>query len=373
MIWLVLSLILLVAAAEYWSLTKLPRYIDTESSLRQRTAEPGTPFTLRTVFRNHSRLPVTMLSVTESIPPAAQPEIPESGNTGARLEKDVTGGRLSYKTWLLPRQQLVKDIRFSIPKRGCYIFRGSSVFVGDFTGLKGTVRIFERHEEIVIYPEALEETELSGILGGYLGEIPVRRFILEDPVLTAGLMEYTGREPMRAINWKQSARSLKTMVNQYDHTTDFSAAVVLNLSYAARYQTDRALLERTLSLARSVIEALEQRRIRYSFFSNMLTAGSIGGWLYVPEGLGTAHKNGILEGLGRSTLDVAETPQRLFERVIRMGDRDSCCILITPDPADSANNGYMEEIRQMTGRIRDRYGYPVLVLFTGEKGVRRWS
>ncbi|MBR2531825.1 MAG: DUF58 domain-containing protein [Lachnospiraceae bacterium] len=380
MIWLVIGLAVLVGAAEYYSLTKLPGFLSAESRLLSRTAEPGTPFVLQTTLRNLSRVPASMIAVTERIPPQAIPQDPGP-------EQEAGGTRLSWRTWLMPRQKLVKEIPFVIDSRGCYVFRGNSLFVGDFMGLRGSVRLFDRHEEMVIFPSLQEIPGLEDTLGGYLGEISVRRFILEDPILTAGLGEYTGREPMRAINWKQTARSRQTMVNQYDHTSDPSAVVILNLAYTVRYAVDRDLLERTLSCARGVIEALEQRRIRYSLCTNMLTAGSIGEWLYVPEGLGAAHKSAILEGLGRSTLDTAESLTDLLDRVLRHMDKNSCCILITPDAAQedipiagrmaggsiSPAGGSKEDILSLTKRLEDRSGCPVLVLGVQKGGVSGWS
>ena len=46
----------------------------------------------------------------------------------------------------------------------------------------------------------------ADVLSGFLGDVSVRRFIYEDPVLTTGFREYTGREPMKHISWTQSAR-----------------------------------------------------------------------------------------------------------------------------------------------------------------------
>ena len=71
MVWLVIGLIGLIAAAEYYSLTGLPRYISAKSRPSNRTSEPGVPFLLRTTLQNVSRLPATLLTVTERIPPAA--------------------------------------------------------------------------------------------------------------------------------------------------------------------------------------------------------------------------------------------------------------------------------------------------------------
>ena len=171
MIWLVLSLIVLIGGAEYYSLNKIPGFLSVESRLLTKTTEPGALFILRTTVRNSSCFPLTLLRVTERIPPAATPEDPE-------LTTEAGGARLSWQTWLMPHQQLVKEISFTIQARGCYVFRGSSLFAGDFAGIKGTVRLFERHEEIVVYPPLQDSTEFADTLGGYLGEISVRRFIL---------------------------------------------------------------------------------------------------------------------------------------------------------------------------------------------------
>ncbi len=128
MIWLVIGLILLIGGAEYFSLTRLPRFVDAECRLLTRTAEPGKPFKLQTVFRNHSWILVTMLGVTERIPPAAvlirageaSSDGTEDGKergTENSTELDATGARLSYKTWLMPRQQLTKELPFTISRR----------------------------------------------------------------------------------------------------------------------------------------------------------------------------------------------------------------------------------------------------------------
>ncbi len=67
------------------------------------------------------------------------------------------------------------------------------------------------------------------MLGGVIGDISVNRFIFEDPMLTVGFSEYTGREPMRDISWTQSARLGRMMVKNYDHTVDLSVTILLNV------------------------------------------------------------------------------------------------------------------------------------------------
>ena len=48
------------------------------------------------------------------------------------------------------------------------------------------------------------------MLGGFLGELSVNRYLYEDPILTAGYRPYTSGDPMRSIAWKQSVRGTGT-------------------------------------------------------------------------------------------------------------------------------------------------------------------
>ena len=60
---------------------------------------------------------------------------------------------------------------------------------------------------VLILPELEEaQRELEEMLGGFLGELSVNRYLYEDPILTAGYRPYTSGDPMRSIAWKQSVR-----------------------------------------------------------------------------------------------------------------------------------------------------------------------
>ena len=68
-------------------------------------------------------------------------------------------------------------------------------------------------------------------------------------------------------------------------------------------------------------------------------------------------------------------------------DKNSCCILITPDAAQediaiagrteggsiSVAGGTKEDILSLTKRLEDRSGCPVLVLGVQKGGIARWS
>ena len=108
---------------------------------------------------------------------------------------------------------------------------------GSFRFENGTVMTYQTGEVVVIPPRC-ENSNVLRTLGGFLGDISVRRFILEDPLLTVGFREYTGREPMKSISWTQSARVGRPLVKQYDHTVDATVTVLRCASSRPYFSSD---------------------------------------------------------------------------------------------------------------------------------------
>ena len=300
------------------------------------SVDPGEGFEVVSVIENPRRLPMSYLELHEALPQ----------EMALALEGDdvqlVSGGRsyaahkeLVSRLFLPPRRRVERRVKASLPRRGRYLLCGATVICGDFLGLKTEEKRFNRYAEIVVVPTSAQNAPELRTLGGFLGDVSVRRFTMEDPVLTLGFREYTGREPMRAISWVQTARAGKLMVKLYDHTLEPMITVLLSVDCGP----DRAIpqrVERCFSLARSVCEALERQKIPYAFMTNAAAMYAMGFWSAVPEGLGPDHLRGILEGLGRATLSCRKPLSTLLEQAERAAERGRSHILITPIPADDA-------------------------------------
>ncbi len=61
------------------------------------------------------------------------------------------------------------------------------------------------------------------------GELAIHRRYIPDPFMPAGVLPYTGYEPLRDIHWYASARQQELMVRDYQDSTSQSVAVILNL------------------------------------------------------------------------------------------------------------------------------------------------
>lgn len=337
--------------AETWSLEHGFDKVTLETSTDQVLVEPGGEFLWIMTVRNGKRMMAPYLKLKESVPQGLI-----YAEDGEPVEKKGTTG-LYTSLYLAGRQKVELKRKVCLSSRGRFFFRGASAEAGDFLGLKTTTETYTELKEVVVKPRASESVTLTELLGGFLGEHSVRESLMEDPVITIGFREYTGREPFRSISWTQSAKNNRLLVKQYDCTTDFSCTILLNTDCAAG--EDRAeKLETCFSMVRTVCEKLEQKKIAYDFLTNGIIAGAMGSWVKVGEGLGAGHLETVLEGLGRMTYDHRESAVEFLDKTIEGVRSGRTFILVTP--------GTGEELLAEARRLETVSGRKVLILCAEE-------
>ena len=304
-------------------------------------------------LKNTGRGLVPFVRISESIPHDIK-LLMEGGNVIA----DARGGKLvTFSTWLRPRQEVRKYLPVMALKRGRYFLKEMLVSGGDFLGLNERDRSYSAFREVVAVPRPAPSQTVGEVLGGFMGDVSVRRFIMEDPVLTLGYREYTGREPMKMISWSQSARGMGLMVKKYDYTLEPAVSVLMNIHSDAENCDD--VLERCFSITRTVCETLEERGIQYDFATNAVIAGAMSDLSSMSEGLGQRHLEGVLEALGRATYTVSGSADKLLSgsATASYGSARGR-ILITPDRTMLQP--------QLLNRLREVSGGNLLVIDASE-------
>lgn len=354
-------LLITVLVIERISLKNPLKHIEYSIYPSKKIVEPGEEFNVISQMDNPLRRPILFIEVQEKFP--NEIEIVKEPHKTRKLKpfidnKEMAMLTMTRTTYLMPHQSLNRRVLVTMPKRGRYSLWGASMWSGDFFGLREAHRQFDCQPEIVVVPKPADVTPELSALGGFLGSVSVRRFIMEDPVLTMGFREYTGQEPQKAIAWKQSARLQRLMVKTYDHTLEPSITVVLNVDCFDRPK-EKQRLERCFSLVRSICEKLEELRIQYSFITNAKTQGAINGWKFISEGLGSNHLMTILEGLGRATYDLVEYFDRTADRAVRMAEAGRSHIIITPYETPA--------LKSSADRIRSIVGGDTLIIASGNQ------
>ena len=299
---------------------RIPGHLRYRGGYDAELAEPGEKITYTGGIVNTWFLPAVYVSAAVLLP------------EGAAIEgKD--GNHESWRLSLMPHHSSRHTLFFTLPRRGVYL--GGRLFLetGDFLGFRSRILSHQIGGSITVMPRKCREEKVLRTLGGYIGDISVRRFILEDPVLTVGLRDYTGREPMKKISWPHSARAGRLMVKDSDYTVDTDVAVVLNMASG----TD-AEKEKSLEIVRTVCEQLEEQRIPYRFLSN----GDIGSRR---AGFGRTHMRALMTDLGRSELVSYTSFDALIDRCIRERKNNSSYILISP-PLSAKNRASLGRLLQ---------------------------
>lgn len=343
MIAFLLMLAAVIAGAELFSLRRGLDGVEYDASPSKALAEPDEALELVTVVTNHRRRFLPFIRLNEDVPDALVVD-------GELCALDVKGRRAALRStiYMMPRQRLTRRTPFSIRERGRYLFLGATLEGGDFMGLSTASRRTELCRELVILPRPADAGALREVLGGWMGERSVNRFIMEDPVLTLGYRDYTGREPMKQIAWSQTARLGQLTVRCQDHTVERTVTVMLNAHTYAFGSYGKRMLERALSLCRDVCQQLEERRIPYAFISNLRAVGAADGFGEVGDGLGQAHLTTVLEGLGRADDASRDTLEALFDRALSRADLGRGHIYITPVKRD-IQAPLIERLRAATG------------------------
>ena len=355
MIALIIILIAVVIFVQIRSMENPLKGIEFDYRSTKLLVEPEEEFDIITTVTNTKRRFVPFIKLDQAFPK----ELLIKG-VKPTITSDARGYNRYIRTlYIMPRSKYIKRETAALPARGRYILQGAYLRGGDFMGFSDQLKKYHILREVVVYPKAVPTGEIEMVMGGIMGDISVRRLVIEDPILVVGFREYSGREPMKAISWNHSARVGKLMVKQFDYTIDPAISVILDVESkghegrvsslrseidATAAQGDSEKKEFAFSTARTVCQTLEDRGMKYDFLTNATVADSFTRWSYLPESIGSQHFSTIMEGLGRATHNHVESLTSLSENFVQKRLYDRFVILITiKDRADTAKDiSYIE-------------------------------
>ena len=314
-------ILLLAALLEILSLRGGAERVDLDFTLNRTRSEPDEPIEVTTTAANGGRLPITYLTVSLGFPLCA--EMP-AGVTAVRDPQRCTVTDL-LRLW--GRQRVSRTMTFRITQRGVYSIVGRELTRGDFLGLRAQSRRLDLRRGVLIYPRRLENAALTEALGNYCGELSARRWLLRDPVLTLGVREYTGSEPMHTISWNQTARRGELTVREFDYTRSMDCSVILCVDHIAVQDTE--LMDRCCGAARTVCETL----IEHGAAAHLFTNAALIGYGLAPYRTVTAapgREEDLLDVLARATAMAVSPAAELVQRCLEAHTETAAYVLIAP-------------------------------------------
>lgn len=230
-------------------------------------------------------------------------------------------------------RQIVRRHRVLCAKRGHYVLESATMTAGDPIGIARPSKRFPLELTLTVYPEVLPMREVPLPAHSWIGDIAVRRWIVEDPFLVAGTREYRPGDGLRAVNWKATARTGSLQVHRKEYTADHRLVICLNLETHERmWKTvlDPERIERALTYAASIAVYALRQGVETGFLSNgWMLGGDKNAPVRVESGGGEAQVTALLETMAKLQLETVMTMHALLDAVLAEEPTDVDFLIIS--------------------------------------------
>lgn len=331
--WLIIFTALIIGLLGFvysrWALSSVTysRHFD------QRTAFEGDEVQMIETIANRKLLPLPWLRLESMIHIGLQFE--------SQANLNISGGQFwqNHKSMfsLLPFTQIVRRHRIRCARRGVYRLDSATMTAGDPFGFGQKVKRFPLSLELTVYPGQVELADIPLPSHSWLGDITVRRWVVEDPFVIAGVREYQPGDPLNAVNWKASARTGNLQIHKRDYTADHRLLIGLNFEVDEQMWstvTDPDLIEEGIRYAATIAAYAISQGIDTGLICNGQLLEAPKQPVSVESAGGSAQLTALYETMARLELSVSVSFASLLEEQYKSGIQHADILLITPFVSD---------------------------------------
>jgi hypothetical protein len=206
---------------------------------------------------------------------------------------------------ILMHQKITRRLPFECGKRGFYTIDGLELTAWDLLMEQKYIRRFPCHVRLTVYPATIPTADIDNLCTRVYGQLRTRHPINPDPFTFRGIREYSHSDPMKAINFKASAKGAGLMVNMWDFSNARQVAILLDTARYTLWHSEY-LEERAIKIAASIATKMNATETPTSFATYGKSSVS-GNATHIAEGLGAQHLRGILEALAFVDFAVQDT------------------------------------------------------------------
>ena len=253
-----------VISAKWWAKISLKEIIVSQTLSKQKLFE-GESTTLILNVQNAKWFPVPWLELKKQIPRDLQIDGPFTFNSSTNMNQLLLNASLrkdSQMTW---------EIEIYCARRGIYRIGQSVIKSGDFFGLyENEKNGAEKSINLVVYPQIYEFEKLSLESLKPFGDLRGKEVIFQDTSQLIGIRDYHFGDPMKHIDWKASARSMKLQSRVFAPSGSYALVIALDIStFSQSWKgSDPILVERAISVAASIAKWGEERGYDLGLISN---------------------------------------------------------------------------------------------------------
>ncbi|MCM8901674.1 DUF58 domain-containing protein [Caldicoprobacter algeriensis] len=172
---------------------------------------------------------------------------------------------------LMPYTRIIRRHKVKCLKRGCYYLNSVTMTCGDLFGFQEVSKEFQLSAQLLVYPKLIPMEDIPLPSHSWQGDVTVKRWIVDDPFMVAGVRDYAYGDPLNRINWKTTARTGKIKVNNLDFTANPRLMIYLNVDISEEMWnavTEPEGIEKGISYVASIAQHIISRGIEVGFGSN---------------------------------------------------------------------------------------------------------
>lgn len=194
---------------------------------------------------------------------------------------------------VLGRQRITREIVVDCKRRGHYAVSDADLTTHTLLYKKSYSVGIETDASIYVYAKMTDVSEIMTVCERMLGTLQCAKRLYEDPFTFRTIRGYTTDDPMKAINWKASAKTGELMVNTFDSVQSQKAMIFLDVADTGILKQE-ALVEENIAVAATLARKLLRQSIETGFAFN----GADGGEWILPT-----NKKSVFVGLEHTLAD----------------------------------------------------------------------
>lgn len=193
---------------------------------------PGDETEITWTIANEKPLPISWLRWREPIPVRPFSSAEDGIEFDGVKIRDIFDGHiqgLDEVTTLRGYETLVRNSKVRALRRGYYRFGPARWQATDALGLYTAEGAADDASALTVYPRISRSDRFQIQVRALLGEVRRRHSLVEDPIWYRGDRDYRPGDPMRAIDWKATARTSSLQVKVFEPTVHPKLMLLVNL------------------------------------------------------------------------------------------------------------------------------------------------
>lgn len=180
----------------------------------------GEDVTLEVEITNRKILPLFWLQVDDEV---ASDIIFQKGNIGpGSIPNRSFLNNVFSLSWY---HKITRRYPLTCRQRGYFSFGPARITSGDLFGTTRKTMSMPDKDYLMVYPRVLPLETLGIPADQAFGDIRLRRHLFHDPILTAGVRDYSPGDSLKQVHWKTTARRGTVQTKLYEPTTTIDMAV----------------------------------------------------------------------------------------------------------------------------------------------------